>query len=252
MTVCIHAVAPTQARKPKSRARFLVGALVVAVIVLPTAASAGSPPPGATARCRDSTYSYSKHHSGTCSHHGGVAAWLDGSSSSTGGAASSSSVTGTAVPVSLGHIVLLGRHTKTSGCRRGAEPDRRCSPGAYYSGLTKAVLCSPSFRTSSIRNVPDSEKFAVEQEYGMAARRYGRSIEIDHIVSLELGGANVPENLFPEPGNGAANFHVKDRLENRVAAMVCDGDIGLRAAQRQIATAWEALYRRVFGTPPTG
>ena len=29
----------------------------------------------ATARCRDGTYSYSQHRSGTCSHHGGVANW---------------------------------------------------------------------------------------------------------------------------------------------------------------------------------
>jgi hypothetical protein len=34
-------------------------------------------PAGATARCRDGTYSFSKHRSGTCSHHGGVATWLD-------------------------------------------------------------------------------------------------------------------------------------------------------------------------------
>jgi Protein of unknown function (DUF3761) len=33
-------------------------------------------PAGATARCRDGTYSYSEHASGTCSHHGGVARWL--------------------------------------------------------------------------------------------------------------------------------------------------------------------------------
>ena len=33
-------------------------------------------PAGATARCRDGTYSYSQHRSGTCSHHGGVAEWL--------------------------------------------------------------------------------------------------------------------------------------------------------------------------------
>ena len=33
-------------------------------------------PPGATAHCRDGTYSFSEHHRGTCSHHGGVAAWL--------------------------------------------------------------------------------------------------------------------------------------------------------------------------------
>jgi hypothetical protein len=35
-----------------------------------------SDPSGATARCRDGSYSYSQHASGTCSHHGGVARWM--------------------------------------------------------------------------------------------------------------------------------------------------------------------------------
>ena len=33
-------------------------------------------PQGATAQCRDGTYSFSQHHRGTCSYHGGVAQWL--------------------------------------------------------------------------------------------------------------------------------------------------------------------------------
>jgi hypothetical protein len=33
-------------------------------------------PRRATAKCRDGTYSYSEHASGTCSHHGGVARWI--------------------------------------------------------------------------------------------------------------------------------------------------------------------------------
>jgi hypothetical protein len=33
-------------------------------------------PSGATAKCNDGTWSFSQHHSGTCSHHGGVAEWL--------------------------------------------------------------------------------------------------------------------------------------------------------------------------------
>jgi Protein of unknown function (DUF3761) len=46
------------------------------------AAERGQPavPPGAgnaTAKCKDGTYSYSKRHSGACSHHGGVAEWMD-------------------------------------------------------------------------------------------------------------------------------------------------------------------------------
>lgn len=33
-------------------------------------------PAGATARCRDGSYSFSEHASGTCSHHGGVGRWI--------------------------------------------------------------------------------------------------------------------------------------------------------------------------------
>jgi hypothetical protein len=36
----------------------------------------GKAPDGASAQCRDGTYSFSKHHSGTCSGHHGVAQWL--------------------------------------------------------------------------------------------------------------------------------------------------------------------------------
>ncbi len=35
-----------------------------------------SVPSGATAKCKDGTYSFSQHRSGTCSGHGGVAQWL--------------------------------------------------------------------------------------------------------------------------------------------------------------------------------
>lgn len=35
-----------------------------------------SAPAGATALCRDGTYSFSQSRRGTCSHHGGVARWL--------------------------------------------------------------------------------------------------------------------------------------------------------------------------------
>jgi|ERR1039458_879200 hypothetical protein len=34
------------------------------------------PPKGATAQCRDGSYSFSQSRRGTCSHHGGVAKWL--------------------------------------------------------------------------------------------------------------------------------------------------------------------------------
>jgi len=42
----------------------------------PTRTPNDSPPSGASARCRDGTYSFTRSRRGTCSHHGGVAAWL--------------------------------------------------------------------------------------------------------------------------------------------------------------------------------
>ena len=42
----------------------------------PAASTDGTIPAGATAQCVDGTYSFSQHHSGTCSGHGGVAQWL--------------------------------------------------------------------------------------------------------------------------------------------------------------------------------
>jgi Protein of unknown function (DUF3761) len=205
-------------------------------------ADANPAPPGATARCRDGTYSYSQHRSGTCSHHGGVAEWLTGSSGSSSGGASG--------PVNVGITVLLRPRAKTSGCLLGANPDRACSPGAYYSKLTRPVICAAGFRTSSIRNVPQGEKFAVEQEYGLGPGYYGSTLEIDHIVSLELGGSNNIANLFPEKANANPGYRVKDALENRLHSMVCTGTIALRAAQQGIAANWQALYKRVYGTTP--
>lgn len=35
----------------------------------------GRAPVGWTAQCSDGSYSFSEHHRGTCSHHGGVSAW---------------------------------------------------------------------------------------------------------------------------------------------------------------------------------
>ena len=205
--------------------------------------SASAAPAGATARCRDGSYSYAKHHQGACSHHGGVAKWLDGSSSGSGGSSKT---------IDVGRTVLLGARTKSSDCRLGANPDRRCSPGAYYSKLTKAVICSSSFRTGEVRNVPQSEKYAVEGEYGLAERLYGRTLEIDHIVSLELGGSNDVANLYPEEANADPGYQVKDRLENKLHSLVCSGSISLQATRVGIASNWQALYRKVFGTAPSG
>ncbi len=220
--------------------------LLLPLVLAPPAAC--SPPQGATARCRDGSYSFSQHHSGTCSYHGGVAGWLPGGPESS----TSAGAPPAAATLSVGKTILLAPRTRVSGCSRGVEPDRRCSPGAYSSNLTTAVICSSSFRTSTIRDVPQTEKFQVEREYGIRPGYYGYTIEIDHIVPLELGGSNAIANLFPEPGSGRANYHVKDRLENELHALVCAGSLTLRRAQQGIAANWETIYKQVFGSAPGG
>ncbi|WP_175888445.1 DUF3761 domain-containing protein [Burkholderia contaminans] len=42
----------------------------------PAHSKSGRVPDGASARCRDGTYSFSRHRRGTCSGHSGIAAWL--------------------------------------------------------------------------------------------------------------------------------------------------------------------------------
>jgi hypothetical protein len=149
-----------------------------------------------------------------------------------------------------GNPVLLAPRTKTTGCTLSPKPDRRCSPGAYASRLTEAVICAPSFKTGSVRTVPDSEKHDVETEYGMTPRAYGKTLEIDHIVSLELGGSNNIANLFPEQHDIAPGYKIKDKLENKLHNLVCtQHTMTLQHARTAIATNW-ALYKQVYGTNP--
>ena len=89
---------------------------------------------------------------------------------------------------------------------------------------------------------------AVYARYGVAHVPYAH--EVDHLVSLELGGSNAIANLWPEPYAGRWGAHTKDALETRLHDLVCSGEIGLRYAQRIEARNWVAAYRRYVGSPP--
>jgi hypothetical protein len=154
--------------------------------------------------------------------------------------------------VEVGHTLLLKDRTQTSGCTLGTKPDRQCSPGAYYSALTKARICAGDFRTDPIRLVPQSEKEDVEREYGLPVMKYGKTLEIDHIVSLELGGSNDIANLFPERRDVSPGYKVKDKLENKLHDLVCDGKLTLSSVRRRIASNWQTLYKDVYGVEPSG
>ena len=81
-------------------------------------------------------------------------------------------------------------------------------------------------------------------QYGYSDAKLG-DYEEDHLIPLEVGGDGYAVgNLWPEPyaGTGA---RVKDQLENRLHQLVCSGQLGLRAAQQEIAQNWYTAYLHV-------
>jgi hypothetical protein len=143
----------------------------------------------------------------------------------------------------LGSTVLLAPRTRRLGCTLGVEPDRRCSPGAYYSRATKAVLCSPGFHPSTLQHVTAAATRTVNAEYGLTGSSRA-ALKIDHIVPLELGGSNNVANLYPQ--RPSAN-RLKKTLDSALRGRVCQGLISLAAARQQVAANWELLYTKLNG-----
>jgi hypothetical protein len=121
------------------------------------------------------------------------------------------------------------------------------TPGAAFN-VSIGRICTPGY-SASVRNVPESEKTAVYDRYGVAHVPYAH--EVDHLVSLEIGGSNVIANLWPEPYAGKWGARTKDVLENTLHDLVCSHQLSLATAQQQEATNWVAAYRRYVGSPPT-
>jgi len=150
----------------------------------------------------------------------------------------------TATVTAASGVPHWGVRTKTSGCQvQGPLPDPACTPGDILPGVTKDQICVSGY-SSSVRNVPTSEKDAVYAEYGITHHATGQ-YEIDHYVSLELGGSNDISNLFPEAADPTPGFHQKDKVENYLHDQVCSGSLTLAEAQREIATNWVAVYNQM-------
>jgi hypothetical protein len=135
----------------------------------------------------------------------------------------------------------------TSPCHaRGQLPDHGCTPGAVDPAVTqadiKATICRPGY-TKTVRP-PARDTSAAK--YRIAYPAYGipaaTRTELDHLVSLELGGDNDLANLWPESYPGAT---AKDKVENALHAAVCAGKVPLAAAQIAIAENWETAEARL-------
>jgi hypothetical protein len=127
-------------------------------------------------------------------------------------------------------------------------PRHALTPGVTLS-VTRAQICIAGY-ASGARDVSDAEKADVYARYDVVWVPYAH--EVDHLISLELGGSNAIRNLWPEPYAGRWGARTKDVLENRLHELVCEGQLALRSAQRQEARNWVAAYRNYVGSPPTG
>ena len=137
-------------------------------------------------------------------------------------------------------------------------PDRRCTPGAFRSGLSLATICA--FGYSRTLRPPESftEPLKLRQIRAYSLPGSPRAYEEDHLVPLSIGGApGDPRNLWPEPRSGPNNAEQKDQLETWAARMACAGHIPLGRLQREMASNWPALHHaagdeRVLRNYPTG
>ena len=134
----------------------------------------------------------------------------------------------------------------------GRLPDRRCTPGAVDPAVTQAdigtTICVTGY-TERVRP-PESqtEDFKFSRAYPAYGIASGTTSELDHLVPLELGGANDAANLWPEAGSLP---NPKDAVENALKAAVCAGQVSLARAQRAIARDWETAETRLdLGTGP--
>jgi len=129
--------------------------------------------------------------------------------------------------------------TKTAECHiAGLLPDAQCTPGAVQT-TDLGIVCGTSTRTR--RHVTKETRKRVFAAYGLPLPRDPVAYELDHLISLELGGSNDAANLWPEAAPG---FHDKDKIEDYLHRAVCAGRMSIDDAQRAIATDWTRVALR--------
>lgn len=128
-------------------------------------------------------------------------------------------------------------------------PDPACTPGAVNPHLTDAILNDPDFGTGCERDKATSaaKKKQTYEWYGIAKPANNAEphmiCELDHLISIELGGADTLDNIWPQCGPEGAKglerlFKQKDQVENYLAAQIRAGKMTKKEAQDGIASDW--------------
>lgn len=129
-------------------------------------------------------------------------------------------------------------------------PDPKLTPGAILT-TDASKLCTLGY-SSTVRNVSTATKKQAYAEYGLGYPQPTGSYEVDHFISLELGGSNDITNLWPEPASPTPGFHQKDQFENFEHEQICKGIITAQEAQRRMMTDWYYYYEtEMLGVTPS-
>lgn len=130
-----------------------------------------------------------------------------------------------------------------------ALPHPDLTPGAIDPSVTQSNIASTICKPGYTGNVRPSEYYTNQIKLKLLPL-YGHhtdnplDFELDHLISLEIGGAPADEkNLWPEPYAGTWGARKKDVVERKLNRLVCNGKISLRKAQSAISTDWIAAYK---------
>lgn len=139
----------------------------------------------------------------------------------------------------------------------GDLPDLDKTPGVSRHGLSNTRICEIRWGKDE-RHVTQAMKDQAFALYGYSgyhdphcvADAHGKTCEIDHLISRELGGADDVKNLWPQAyGSTPWNAHLKDKLENRLHKEVCNGTITLQQARDMLVNDWTKAYVKYYGSP---
>lgn len=111
----------------------------------------------------------------------------------------------------------------------------------------KNIVCVSGY-SSTVRDVPLSLRKKVFENYGVEYPAPKGTTELDHFISLSLGGSNSESNLWVEP---APEYKWKDKVEYYLWRKVCkDNAMTIEEAQRLIRTDWYAIYLKINNSEP--
>jgi hypothetical protein len=120
-------------------------------------------------------------------------------------------------------------------------PDSKLTPGDTLPGVTASDVCTPGW-ASEHRHVTEEMRDRVFEEY---RRVEGPDCcELDHLISLGLGGSNDIKNLWPQSDKPLPGWVDKDDLENELHAEVCEGTMTLSDALHCIASNWVECWQK--------